>query len=109
MARTWAPSPSTGRYWSSPATGTIRSPSTTHDADPAQLCSLLAEWSRTDKTYAQRITDLRNGGGLNGSVKLDDSSLIADAAVDTANGGGGNDLFFLNFTGLPTSTRDHTD
>jgi len=42
-------------------------------------------------------------------VKLDDASLIADGAVDTANGGGGNDLFFLNFTGLPATLRDHTD
>src|SRR5204863_9772369 len=84
---------------------------TVHDTEPAHLAALAAEWSRTDRLYAARVADLRSGGAgtLNGPFTLNDASLIVDNAVDTANGRGGSDLFFLNFTGLPATTRDHTD
>jgi hypothetical protein len=71
-------------------------------ATEAALISILAEWQRTDKSYAARISDLRNGGGLNGSNKLLRGVTVLDdgAAPDTLRGdppapaGAGLDWFF---------------
>jgi Ca2+-binding RTX toxin-like protein len=82
--------------------------STTFDNDPASLCSLLQEWGRTDRTYAQRVSAIRNGGGLNGATKLSSANLIADSVVDVLKGDSGNDLFFANSTAA-SKRRDVTD
>jgi hypothetical protein len=81
---------------------------TVFDADPISLGALLQEWTRTDEPYMVRVKDIRNGGGLNGTVKLSNGNLIADGQVDTENGQAGTDLFFGNTLG-PTKFWDHTD
>jgi hypothetical protein len=43
---------------------------TAYDNNETALRSLMAEWSRRDRTYKQRIDDLSTGGGLNGRNKL---------------------------------------
>jgi hypothetical protein len=71
-------------------------------ATESALISILAEWQRTDKSYVARISDLRNGGGLNGSNKLARGVTVLDdgAAADTLRGdppapaGAGLDWFF---------------
>jgi hypothetical protein len=45
------------------------------------------------------VNNLRNGGGLNGTTKLDDPSLIADSAIDDLKGNNDSDLFFANTIG----------
>ena len=78
---------------------------TTFDANEAALMAILQEWQRTDKTYAQRIGDLRNGGGFNGANKLvwGTTVLDNDTAGATLTGGAGQDWFFANLA------RDVTD
>ena len=50
--------------------------------------SLAAEWARGDLDYASRIANLRNGGGLNGTFKLDAATVITDgSSIDTLTGG----------------------
>jgi hypothetical protein len=74
---------------------------TTHfDTNIASLCKLQDEWVRTDKTYAQRVSDITNGGGLNGSVELNKNTTFSSTTLkDTLTGGTGNDLFFAASTG----------
>src|SRR5262249_54232815 len=63
---------------------------TSYDANPAALDALMAEWRRTDQTYAQRHTHLRLGGGLNGTTLLN-TTTVHDAGTDTLTGGTGLD------------------
>jgi hypothetical protein len=67
----------------------------------AALNALLAEWSRTDLTYAGRISHLNGtvGGGLNGTYFFQSATVFDDAAVDTVTGGGGLDWYFASVTG----------
>jgi hypothetical protein len=44
--------------------------STKYDLKDAALDAILAEWDRTDLSFAKRIKDLSDGGGLNGSNVL---------------------------------------
>jgi len=73
---------------------------TSQDDDPSKLCKLLDEWKRTDRTYAQRRDHITNGGGLNGSVKLNASNIFSSAgAKDSLTGGSNTDLFFAAVPG----------
>jgi hypothetical protein len=64
---------------------------TTYDtmttANEKALMSILAEWQSAD-SYATRVSDLKNGGGLNGSAKLAFGTTVKDdLAADTLTGG----------------------
>jgi hypothetical protein len=74
---------------------------TTFDANETALLSILQEWQRTDRTASQRIADLRNGGGYNGSNTLVWGTTVLDNDVGVAHltGGGGSDWFFANLAG----------
>jgi hypothetical protein len=69
---------------------------TTFDGNNAALMSILAEWQRTDLTYSQRISDLKTGGGLNGTNLLIFGTTVKDdGSADLLTGGaGGMDWFF---------------
>jgi hypothetical protein len=74
---------------------------TTFDNNTNALMSILQEWQRTDKDYAQRIADLRNGGGFNGSNKLILGSTVLDNdGASKLTGGGGLDWFFADLAAL---------
>jgi hypothetical protein len=78
---------------------------TTYDTDHAALAAILKEWQRTDKTYAQRIADLRTGGGLSAGHKLvRGSTVLDDSSVDVLKGNAGQDWFFANLG--PSGTKD---
>jgi hypothetical protein len=66
---------------------------TVFDANYAALDSLLAEW-QSSKTYAQRISDLKNGGGLNGANRLVLNTTVLGGGADFLTGKGPNDWFF---------------
>jgi hypothetical protein len=66
---------------------------TTFDTNYAVLNSLLAEW-QSSKTYTQRISDLKNGGGLNGSNTLVVNTTVRGGGTDILKGKGPNDWFF---------------
>jgi len=65
----------------------------------SQLCSVLKEWTRTDKSYAYRISHLQNGGGYN-TIKLNATTLFSSAALkDSLTGGSNTDLFYAAVPG----------
>jgi uncharacterized protein (TIGR03118 family) len=72
--------------------------STAHDANAAALAQILAEWSSGD-SIESRVARLRSGAG--GLPRLDETTVLDDAARDLLLGGPGVDWFF-------TGTGDHT-
>jgi Ca2+-binding RTX toxin-like protein len=68
--------------------------STSHAASAAALGAIMAEWTRTDATYADRVTHLLTGGGLNGSTLLNRQTYTADPSANTLRGNADLDLFF---------------
>jgi uncharacterized protein (TIGR03118 family) len=65
--------------------------STAHDANPAALLQILAEWTSGDD-YATRVSKLRTGAG--GLPILDATTVIDDGSLDILLGGLGLDWFF---------------
>jgi Ca2+-binding RTX toxin-like protein len=63
------------------------------DSSYSALDSLLAEW-QSSKSYSQRISDLKNGGGLNGTNTLVANTTVHGGGADTLVGKGPNDWFF---------------
>src|SRR5439155_3639589 len=68
---------------------------TVYDGDHRALCAILDEWVRPDASYAQRVSHLTNGGGLNRQYTLTPTTVYADAAPDTLTGSAGDDWFFV--------------
>ena len=69
--------------------------------------AIMAEWTRTDlagsdpTAYALRIDHLNRGGGLNGSFRLNTSTVLQDSAtVDEVLGEGDNDWFLFSLEDL---------
>ena len=56
----------------------------------------MAEWTRTDMSYADRVAHLASGGGLNGVLVLNDTTVFDDGTKDTLRGKKGLDWFFAN-------------
>lgn len=67
------------------------------------LCAIMDEWTRTDKTASERVENLRSGGGLNGMVVLDATTLLNDTDADVLTGSSGFDWFVFD-TGLDRAT-----
>ncbi|MFM9116404.1 MAG: S8 family serine peptidase [Planctomycetota bacterium] len=63
--------------------------------DLASVLAVQAEWQRSDIGYLDRITNLVNGGGANGSVTVNSSTATDDAAVDTLFGNADLDWFWI--------------
>ena len=64
-------------------------------ANTTALSTIMAEWSRTDESFDQRMANLGNGGGSNGSNVLNTTTISDDAvAVDSLFAGSGQDWFF---------------
>jgi PKD repeat protein len=64
---------------------------TAHDASHTALRAILAEWTRVDQTADQRRQHLTSGGGLNGAIMFNVSTVIDDGDVDDLHGGGAED------------------
>lgn len=77
---------------------------TTFDAREAALRAILIEWARTNRTFGQRVSELRNGTGLNGDTKFQASAVLDDSAVDSLTGSAGATWFFANL-GKPFADR----
>ncbi len=69
---------------------------TDYDANLAALREILAEWSRPDASYADRVAHLtgRLSGGLNGESRLDAAHVHHAQGADKLEGGGGQNWFF---------------
>lgn len=85
------------------ANGTL---SAAYDVLGPAFASVIAEWSRTDTSYGQRVASLKTGGGLNGTNLLDGSSLLDDADADIFNGGLNLDWFFAGTVDTLTDILD---
>ena len=64
--------------------------------DPAAIRAVLAEWTRTDLAYADRVANLTNGTGLNGGFVLNNTTVFDDNAFDILLGLRGLDWFHAN-------------
>jgi predicted outer membrane repeat protein len=72
---------------------------TLYDSNLAVITAWQKEWSRTDKTYAQRVSDFTNGTGFTSGFKLNKTTTFsAPNPVDNLTGGAGQDLFYSNPT-----------
>jgi hypothetical protein len=74
---------------------------TAFDTNLAALDALLAEWARTDETYAQKVAHLDGGatGGKNGAFVLGSSTVRSAGGEDDLRGGPGLDWFFARLNG----------
>jgi uncharacterized delta-60 repeat protein len=76
---------------------------TAYDADQVALAAIMAEWN-SGNNYATRVSNLRNGTGLNGGYVLrvagdagvGVATVFDDDAVDNLRGQAGLDWFFAN-------------
>jgi Ca2+-binding RTX toxin-like protein len=75
---------------------------TAYDADAAALNAVMQEWTRTDQAYAQRVSHLRLGGGLNGSTLFDAAKVTDDGSADRLTGSLGLDWFFAGLRDVLT-------
>jgi uncharacterized delta-60 repeat protein len=64
-------------------------------ADWASLNAIMAEWTSTTTSYADRINHLLNGGGLNRSAVLNTTTCSDNGKADTLTGGAGRDWFLV--------------
>jgi hypothetical protein len=63
----------------------LTSTAMTYDQKLAALEAIMAEWGSAD-SYTTRVSDLTNGGGLNGSDLLNASTVHDNGQVDTLSG-----------------------
>jgi Ca2+-binding RTX toxin-like protein len=66
------------------------------ESDACQLCAVMAEWTRADRTAAERVAALRDGGGLNGQVVVNATTVANDADGDVLTGSSGYDWFLFD-------------
>ena len=67
---------------------------TVHDEDDIALMAILSEWTSSN-SYADRVSNIRDGGGSNGPFVLNDTTVFDDGRVDTLWGHGGQDWFLI--------------
>jgi hypothetical protein len=79
---------------------------TSFDQDNQALTAILTEWRRTDRTYAQRVQDLRTGVpvGTGAVARLTTATVLDDGVADQIAGQGGDDWFW----GLATEVADRS-
>jgi hypothetical protein len=72
--------------------------STAYDTDLTALTAIMAEWTRTDLSFEQRVADLISNApparALNGAYHLNKKTVFDDDVANVLTGGGGLDWFF---------------
>jgi len=67
--------------------------------DRTAIAAIVAEWASTG-SYATRVANLRNGGGLNGTYRLSSTTLLTDTSTTVDTLRGEDDLdWFWSFAG----------
>ena len=64
--------------------------------DRAAVLALLREWTRTDRSYSNRIDNMLDGTGLNDGFVLNETTVLNDGLQDRMNGNGDLDWFLGN-------------
>ncbi len=67
---------------------------TAYDSNPSALAAIMAEWTRTDLSYAAQVQHLLYGGGNNGLTVLNPTTFNTNGGHNTLTGGPGLDLFY---------------
>jgi RTX calcium-binding nonapeptide repeat (4 copies) len=78
---------------------------TVYDASTEALCAIMQEWTSA-ATYAQRISHLASGGGLNGSTLLNVSTVSKDFRQDVLTGSAGFDWFQVDAWDVVTDLKN---
>src|SRR5262249_54296965 len=60
--------------------------STAYDGNLTALLAIMNEFSRTDKNFHQRLSNIMNGGGLNGSFVLNADPTLGPRTSSTPAG-----------------------
>jgi hypothetical protein len=68
------------------------------EGDPTALSAVMREWTRTDRTAAERVADLQAGAGLSGGYALNTTTLSNDLDADVLTGSSGYDWFLFDST-----------
>ena len=55
-------------------------------ADLSAINAIMSEWSRMDLVYEARVNHLKDGGGNNGTIKLNSTNVMNDSAADNLKG-----------------------
>jgi hypothetical protein len=86
----------------------LSSTTMTDDRKLTALEAIMAEWSSTD-SYTTRVNDLLNGGDLNGTYRLNTSTVHDNGQVDTLVGttGAAFDWFFAGLTDVVKNKRSN--
>lgn len=63
--------------------------------DRAAIAAIMADWT-SNRSYADRLTSIRNGTSSGGAYRLDSSTVFDDADLDHVFGEGGRDWFWLD-------------
>jgi hypothetical protein len=73
---------------------------TAYDTNLTALAAIMAEWTRTDLSFEQRLADLNSDApparALNGPYELNKKTVFDDGAADTLSGGAGLDWFLYD-------------
>ncbi len=79
---------------------------TSYDNDRTELEAVMLEWTRTTANYTTRLARLRDGatGGLNGTYRLNTTTVQKDSQLDQLFGESGTDWFFA-FNNATTGDR----
>ena len=64
---------------------------TAYDQNLTALDAIMAEFTRTDQNFHQRVSAIMIGGGFNGAFVLNTATLFDDGATNVLTGGGGLD------------------
>jgi hypothetical protein len=64
------------------------------DTDPTALTAIMAEWTQAGVSYADRVSHLLNGGGLNDPYLLNADTVTGNGGGNSLFGTAGLDLYF---------------
>ncbi len=81
---------------------------TSFDSSVTDLLALMAEWGRTDASYATRVDHLNGtlAGGRNGARLLTAATVFDDTAIDSLSGGSDQDWFLAFVSDLVTDQNN---
>ncbi len=69
---------------------------TVWDTHPVAIDAIMAEWTRTDLSWRQRMVHIVRGGGLNGTYVLNPNTVIGNEKPNLMSGLSGRDLFYAD-------------
>lgn len=79
---------------------------TNNPANRAKLCAIFDEWTSGTGGWKGKADHLTNGGGKNGSVVLNPTSVFDDGAIDNLQSGNGKDWFLARTIGINKDVLD---